>query len=315
MRELGYVRNHAARALRSQRSHMVGVLIPTLDYAIYASLVGAAAQRLSSAGLSALVATFNFDLQTELREARLLIERGAEALILIGQKHDPALYSLLHQHDVIFVNTYTLDPNSTHPSVGFDNAAAAAAMTRHIVHLGHRNICVISGRTHDNDRTTTRLAGIRNELIHHGIALPPDRIIESPYSITSAREASAALLARITPQPTALICGNDVLALGALIECRENGLRVPEDISIVGFDNLELSRHSSPPLTTINVPTAHMGDVAASYLLDRLDGKEVAPQSIVKVEVILRETTAPPRNPMKALKRLAASRAPADEHD
>ncbi|SEL29596.1 transcriptional regulator, LacI family [Roseovarius azorensis] len=294
MKELGYVRNHAARALRSQRSHMVGVLIPTLDYAIYASLVGAATRRLSTAGISALVATFNYDLQTEFKEARLLIERGAEALILIGQKHDPALYSLLHQHDVCFVNTYTLDPHGTHPSVGFDNEAAAAAITRHLVHLGHRNICVISGRTRDNDRTITRLAGIRQELMRHGIELQPDRVIERSYSIANGREACATLLARIHPQPTALICGNDVLALGAIVECRERGLRIPEDISIVGFDNLELSKHSNPPLTTVDVPTEQMGDAAAGYLLDRLDGKEVSPQNSVEVQLILRHTTAPP---------------------
>jgi LacI family transcriptional regulator len=294
MQQLGYMRNHAARALRSQRSHMVGILIPTLDYALYATLVGAATRRLSSAGISALVATFNFDLRTEFREARLLIERGAEGLILIGQKHDPALYSLLDQHDVCFVNTYTLDPSGTNPSVGFDNVAASAAITRHLVHLGHRNVCVISGPTRDNDRTIARLAGIRQELMRHGIDLELERIVECSYSIASGREACASLLARTQPQPTALICGNDVLALGALVECRERGLKVPEDISVVGFDNLELSRHSNPPLTTVNVPTERMGDTAAAYLLDRLDGKNLPPQNTVEVELILRNTTAPP---------------------
>jgi LacI family transcriptional regulator len=294
MQQLGYVRNHAARALRSQRSHMVGVLIPTLDYAIYATLVGAATRRLSSAGISALVATFNFDLQAELKEARLLIERGAEGLILIGQKHDPALYRLLEQHDLFFVNTYTLDPSGVIPSVGFDNIAAAAAITRHLVHLGHRNICVISGPTRDNDRTTNRLTGVRQELMRHGIELEPERVFECSYSIASGRQACASLLTRTQPRPTAVICGNDVLALGALVECRERGLRIPEDISIVGFDNLELSRHTNPPLTTVNVPSEQMGDVSAAYLLSRLEGKEVPPQNSVEVQLILRSTTAPP---------------------
>ncbi len=294
MRELGYVRNHAARALRSQRSHMVGVLIPTLDYALYASLVGAATRRLSAAGISALVATFGYDLETELKEARLLIERGAEGLILIGQKHDPALYDLLYQHDVSFVCTYTLDPQRDRPSVGFDNEAATADITRHLVHLGHSNICVISGRTRDNDRTLDRLNGIRQELLRHGIELAPERIIERTYSIANGREACAEFLSRIHPRPTALICGNDVLALGAIVECRERGLQIPEDISVVGFDNLELSRHTNPPLTTVDVPTEQMGDTAAAYLLDRLDGKEVSPPRSVEVQLILRQTTAPP---------------------
>ena len=120
MLELGYVRNHAARALRSQRSHMVGVPIPTLDYALYASLVGAANRRFSAAGISTLIATFDYDLETEFKEASLLLERGAEALVLIGQRHDPRLCNLLKQFDIPFVTTHVLDPDSAYPTVGFD---------------------------------------------------------------------------------------------------------------------------------------------------------------------------------------------------
>lgn len=295
MLELGYVRNYAARALRSQRSHMVGVLIPTLNYALYASLVGAASRRFSAAGLSTLIATFDYDLGTEFKEARVLLERGAEALMLIGQRHEAKLYSLLEQFDVPFVNTYVLDPDSPHPSVGFDNAAAAASITRHLVHLGHRNICVISGRTSDNDRTTKRLEGIRTELRSHGIELDESMVIERSYTIGNGREACAALLSRVRPRPTAIVCGNDVLAIGAIDECTARGLRIPEDISIVGFDNFELSKHCHPPLTTLDVPAEDMGSKAASYILDRLDGKDVSPYSSVDVQLILRESTAPPK--------------------
>jgi LacI family transcriptional regulator len=296
MRELGYVRNHAARALRSQRSNMVGILIPTLDYALYASLVGAAHRHLSTAGISTLVATFNYDLETEYKEARLLIERGAEALILIGQRHSPRLYQLLQQNNTPFVNTYVMDRNSNHPSVGFDNAEAAASMARHLIHLGHRDICVISGRTKDNDRTRQRLEGIRTELSRHGIELDASRVIERSYSITNGREACASLLSSVKPRPTAIVCGNDVLALGALVECRARGLKVPDDISIVGFDNFELSEHSNPPLTTINVPAEEMGTKAAAYLLARLNGAEASLHSSVNVQLILRDSTAPPKS-------------------
>lgn len=295
MRELGYVRNYAARALRSQRSNMVGILIPTLEYALYASLVGAANQQLSSAGISTLVATFNYDLETEYKEARLLIERGAEALILIGQRHSPRLLELLEQYETPFVNTYVLDRDDDLPSVGFDNAEAAASMTKHLIHLGHREICVISGRTKDNDRTSKRLEGIRQELARHDIELDASRVIERSYSITNGREACANLLSSVQPRPTAIICGNDVLALGALVECRTRGLKVPEDISIVGFDNIELSEHSNPPLTTINVPAEEMGKNAAEYLLARLNGDEAAMHHSVNVQLILRGSTAPPR--------------------
>ena len=296
MLELGYVRNYAARALRSQRSHMVGVLIPTLDYALYARLVGAANTRFSAAGLSTLIATFDYDLDAEVREARLLLERGAEALVFVGDHHRPQLFDMLDQFDVPFVTTYVFDTKSTHPTVGFDNAAAAAKIARHIAHLGHKNICIISGITEDNDRTTKRLEGIRNELASHGVALSDQMIDERPYSISEGRKACALLLSRNTPHPTAIICGNDILALGALIECEAQGLDVPNDISVVGFDNLELSMHSNPPLTTIDVPAEEMGSNAADFILGKLSGADAPAHTSVEVQLILRNSSAPPRS-------------------
>lgn len=297
MQELGYVRNHAARALRSQRSNMIGVLIPTLDYALYARMVGAATEVFSQAGISILIATYDYDLDTEVREARLLLERGAEALMLVGDNHRPGLYDTLDQFGAPFVCTYIFKPDSSHPTVGFDNAAAAAKLAQHLVHLGHREIGVISGLTRDNDRTTGRLEGIRSELMRHGIELPPSMVTESPYSISSGRRACALLLSRNPATLTAIICGNDVLAQGALVECHAHNLRVPQDISIVGFDNLEFSMHSNPPLTTIDVPAEEMGAEAASLILGKLNGDAVAPHNTVKVELILRESSGPAAQP------------------
>lgn len=296
MRELGYVRNYAARALRSQRSHMVGVLIPTLDYALYARLVDAATKQFSEAGISTLIATFGYDLERELRESRLLLERGAEALVLVGEHHRPELLDMLDQFEVPFVNTYVYEPDSMFPSAGFDNSAAAAKITRHLVQLGHTRFCIISGITKDNDRTTKRLEGIRAELSRSGIQLLPSMIVECPYSISDGRKACAQFLSRKSPRPTAIICGNDVLALGALIECGARGLGVPSDISVVGFDNLEISVHSNPPLTTIDVPAEEMGADAAEYVLKKLNGVDVPRHNPVDVQLILRDSSAPPKS-------------------
>ncbi|MDJ0627593.1 MAG: LacI family DNA-binding transcriptional regulator [Rhodobacter sp.] len=293
MLELGYVRNHAARALRSQRSNMVGVLIPTLDYALYARMVGAANATFSEAGISTLIATFNYDLDAEVKEAKLLLERGAEALMLVGDNHRSELHQMLDQAGVPYVCTYVSNPKSPHPTVGFDNATAAAKLAQHLVHLGHRNIGVISGLTKDNDRTTERLEGIKSELSRHSIELRPSMITESRYSISEGRKACIRLLYRNEPKPTSIICGNDVLALGALVECQARGLRVPEDISVVGFDNLEFSMHSNPPLTTIDVPAEEMGTAAANYILGSLDGEAVSLHNPVEVELILRNSSAP----------------------
>ena len=293
MQELGYVRNHAARALRSQRSNMVGVLIPTLDYALYARMVGAANEAFSAAGLSTLIATYGYDLDAEVTEAQQLLERGAEALVLVGDNHRQELHEMLERFGVPCVCTYVSHPKGSHPTVGFDNADAAAKLAQHVAHLGHRRVAVISGVTKDNDRTTERLEGIRAELARHRITLAEAMITESAYSIYDGRKACALLLTRNTPPPTAFVCGNDILALGALAECQARGLRVPEEVSVVGFDNIEFSAHANPPLTTIDVPAEEMGKSAASYVLGNLGGDDVTLHTPVEVELILRGSSAP----------------------
>ena len=293
MQELGYVRNHAARALRSQRSNMVGVLIPTLDYALYARMVGAANATFSDAGVSTLIATYNYDLDAEVDEARQLLERGAEALVLVGDNHRTHLHEMLDQFGVPYVCTYVSNPQGTNPTVGFDNAGAAAKLAQHIVHLGHRRIGVISGLTKDNDRTTERLEGIKAELQRHSIELPGTMVAECPYSIHDGRKACGLLLSRNDPKPTAIICGNDILAFGAIAECQARGISVPDDVSVVGFDNLEFSMHANPPLTTIDVPAEEMGKSAASYVLGALSDQVVSLHNPVEVELILRGSSAP----------------------
>lgn len=293
MNELGYVRNNAARALRSQRSNMVGVLIPTLDYALYARMVGAASEQFSKAGISTLISTFGYDLDAEASEARSLLERGAEALVMVGCEHRPETHAMLQKFGTPYVCTYVLNSDSNHPTVGFDNAAAAARLAQHLVHLGHRRIAVMSGLTKDNDRTTERLEGVKAQLKRQSIDLPDDMVIESAYSIQDGRRACALLLSRAQTPPSAILCGNDILALGALAECQARGLKIPEDISIVGFDNIEFSMHSTPPLTTIDVPAERMGEAAADYILKQLNGEEVSLHNPVDVELILRDSSAP----------------------
>ncbi len=132
--------------------------------------------------------------------------------------------------------------------------------------------------------------------MRHGIELRDSMVVERPYSITDGRKACELLLSRDIPPPTAIICGNDVLAQGALLECTAKGMEIPRDISVVGFDNLEFAIHSNPPLTTINVPAEEMGANAAGYILGKLSGDEVTMHNSVEVQLILRDSSAPPKD-------------------
>ncbi len=292
MRDLGYVPNSAARALRSRRTHIVGIVIPTLNYAMYAQLVEGLQRRLQEHGFSLLVATSEYDLAQEVQRAKVLQERGVEGVVLVGETHHPELYRYLESKGVPYVNTYVYRSDGVHPCVGFDNRRATADVTEFLLGLGHRHFGVISAITAGNDRASERVAGVQVALDAHGLRLPAAAVYERPYSIASGREGFRYLRGLSAP-PTAIVCGNDVLAIGALMEARAMGVRVPDDVSIVGFDNLELAANIEPPLTTVDVPAAEMGERAADFLAARVAGQAVLRAVHLAPTLIARRTTGP----------------------
>jgi LacI family transcriptional regulator len=290
MRDLDYVPNSAARALRSRRTHIMGIVIPTLNYAIYARLVEGLQQRLLHHGYSLLVATSEYDLAAEEERARVLIERGVEGIVLIGDAHRAGLYQLLEGSGTPYVNTYVYRNDQAHPCIGFDNRRTAGEVTEFLLGLGHRIFGVISAITADNDRAAERVAGVRTTLERHGLGLAAEAVYERPYSIASGREGFRYLRGLRNP-PTAIVCGNDVLAIGALMEARALGVEVPAQVSIVGFDNLELAANVEPPLTTVDVPATEMGERAADFLAARVSGQSVLRSLYIEPTLIARRTT------------------------
>jgi len=289
---LGYMPNGAARALRSRRTRLIGTVLPTLDYAIYSRQVEALQKTLSEHGYSLLVTSSGYSRQEEFQQARTLIERGVEGLVLIGGDHHPDLASMLDEQGIPSVDTYVYRPTG-HPCVGFDNAAAVEKAVNHLADLGHTHIAMIAGITHDNDRASARVAGVKAALKKRGLALPPHYLIEKPYKVAAGREAARSLLGAKQP-PTAIFCASDVLAFGVLVECASRGVPIPRQLSVIGFDNLEFCAHMPPGMTTIEVPSADMGENAARYLIRRLADKAGNEYVELEANLILRGTTAPP---------------------
>ena len=295
VRALGYVPDGAARALASRRSNTIGAVIPTLDNAIFARGVEALQQRLSEAGYPLLLASSEYDFDREMMHVGKLIERGIDGLVLIGHDHHPRLYHLLASKEIPYVNAWVHEADSGHPCVGFDNRGAAARIASYLMDMGHRRIAMIAGLGAGNDRARARIAGVGQALASRGLVLAAGGLAECRYDIAEGRQALRRLLARPVV-PTAVICGNDVLAFAALFEARALGIAVPGALSIVGFDDLELARHVEPPLTTMQVPSTEMGRRAAEYLLARIAG-EAALSVELEVNLIVRGTTAPPLSP------------------
>jgi LacI family transcriptional regulator len=293
--ELGYVPHGAARALASRRSRTIGAVVPTLDNSIFASFIHALQRRLIDAGYTLLVSTHDYDLAVEHRIVRTLVERGIDGLVLVGTEHEGDLFRFLQSRRAPYVLSWCVDRSGQHPSVGFDSFAAGRRLAQYLVESGHRDIGVIAGITRGNDRARDRLDGVRSALSEHGIKLPADRVVERPYTLTAGREALLAVYGQGRRRPTAVVCGNDVLALGALAACLDAGISVPHDLSITGFDDLEISTLVRPHLTTMHVPSRQIGVFAAEHLLDRIADRPVAPQRELPAELMVRDTTAAPR--------------------
>ncbi|MBY0267408.1 MAG: substrate-binding domain-containing protein [Burkholderiales bacterium] len=289
---LGYVAHGAARALASRRTQTIAAVVPTLDNAIFANTIHALQRRLDEAGYVLLLASHEFDADIEARVTRKLIERGVDGLVLLGTTHHPEIYRMLEAHALPYVLTWAWDERGNHPCVGFDNHAAAQRITEHLLDLGHRRFAMVSGITAQNERAQERLAGVRAALAARGLEL--QRVVEKPYTHTGGREGLRAVFAGAEP-PTAVICGNDVLAIGAIAECHARGLKVPEDVSITGFDDMELAGMMKPALTTMRFPTAELGAYAANHLLMRLEGKVVDLRCKLPTELVVRDSTAAPR--------------------
>ena len=290
--ELGYVPNGAARALASQKAHAIGAVVPTIENTNFAITAEAAQRRLVEAGYNFLVASTAYSPEREADHVQSLVAHGVDGIILVGAQRDPQIIEFLNARRVPYVVTWTLTHDDT-PSVGFDNAEAARRLANHLLDLGHRQIAVIAGLTRNNDRAAARLEGVRRALGERGLEVPKEMLIERPYRIAEGQFALRALVS-MTPWPTAIICGNDQLALGALVECGRRGIAVPRDLSIVGFDDLEFAGQIAPSLTTIHVPAEEIGLRAAEYLLARIAGQPVATTTEVAVNLIVRESSGPP---------------------
>jgi LacI family transcriptional regulator len=290
-RELGYTPHAGARALASQRSRTIGAVMPTLENINFAVGVAALQRRIAEAGYTLLLGSSNSDLGEELRQVKALAAHGVAGMMLVGARHRAGLYDFLQAKKIPFVNTWVLDPR--HPCVGFDNREIGRALANYLLDLGHVEFGVIAQITGNSDRSAGRVIGIRQALATRGVALPQERLIECPHKITEGQLALRALMGS-SKRPTAVICGTDVLAFGALIEARQLGVVVPRDLSIAGINDAEFAAHLTPPLTTMRLPADEIGTRAAEYLLSRVDSLPKDAATRVAVRLIVRASTAPP---------------------
>jgi len=293
--QVGYVPNSSARSLKQKRTFMIGAVIPTLDNAAYAKMIAAIQKELSPNKFTLIHTESNYNLSAEYEQAKLLIERGAEGLILLGAQHAPSFFTLIKQRQIPCVNTYSYFSDSEIPCVGFDNCLAMYDVVEFLIRMGHGKFAYISGINKDNDRVSERMRGVLKRIHESGLHLPDRLIQQASYTIQDGYQAMKILL-RCYNEFTAVICGSDILAFGALSACRDNHIQVPDDLSIIGFDNQNFAQHLWPPLTTLESPAEKMGELAARMLVNAVNTNTPIEPVLLKTSIIHRKTVGQPRS-------------------
>ncbi|ASJ75267.1 LacI family DNA-binding transcriptional regulator [Granulosicoccus antarcticus] len=293
IRELGYTPHSGGRALASNRSNTVGAIIPTMANAMFASGLQSFQEELAIAGVTLLVASTGYDGKHEFSQIQSLITHGADGLLLIGAARLPETREFLALRQIPYVVSWCYKPDPKILFAGFDNHKAAYGMTMEVLRQGHRKIAMIAGISEGNDRASNRIKGVKQAIRDFGSPAKLLKVMQTPYSQTKGGDAFANLMHKPTV-PTAIICGNDVLAAGAIVRARQLGIAIPRDVSITGFDDIDIATTVYPTLTTVRVPQRRMGRSAARLLLELLTTDNKPASIEFETEIIFRESLAPP---------------------
>jgi DNA-binding LacI/PurR family transcriptional regulator len=291
-RTFNYRPNFFARCLTNKRSYTVGVIIPEISEGYGASILAAIERRMAREGYFHLVASHAWSAELIENTPRLLIQRGVEGLILVNMP-------LEHSLSVPVVNVGGRKPLKDVTNVLLDNERAGRLALEHLVKLGHKRIAFFKGHPGSAD-TEDRWQGIHKAAAELGIQIDSKLTVQlqrqsfppEPPTPEEGYMYAQKLLERKTPF-TALFAFNDISAIGAMGAFREAGLGVPDDISIVGFDDIQAAAFLNPPLTTVRQPLQRMGDLAAKIMLQRINKPGSQPETIfVHPELIARESSA-----------------------
>ena len=293
IKKLGYIPNGAARALSSRNSRVIGAIIPTIDNSIFATGIQALQSYLHTKGYFLLLGSSNYDPELEYELCQNFLVQQVAGIIMMGSTHLPECVSMLTKEGTPLISTGTYKTDGSY-CVGFDNSSAAALAAKYLIDLGHQDFAMIAGITKDNDRAAERITGIRSELRKFDLELSEDRVLERRYEIDEGAAAFRHLMSLDQP-PTAIVCGNDVLGFGAILEANKSGIDIPRDVSVIGFDDLVLSKHLKPSLSTVQIPTEEMWCRAADTLLARLGGLEPPRAIEIDVSLVVRESTGVPK--------------------
>ncbi len=288
-----YRASEVARSLVTRHTRTVGIVVTTIADPFAAGVVDGIEDAATEFGFSVFLANSNADPEREIRVVRSFEERRVDGIIVTSSRAGAIYVRMIGQLRIPIVLLNNQHPSEYVQSVMIDNVEASARATSHLIELGHQNIAYLGDR-YGEQSDTERFSGYRHALQAAGLCFRPEFIVLGDGKPEGGMKAMAQLLA-LAERPTAVFCYNDMSALGALRQVRVAGLQVPGDISLIGFDDLYISQYMQPALTTLRQPMRQMGRMAMETLIQLLKGSASAHSIKVAAELVLRESTAPPK--------------------
>lgn len=293
---LGYVPSEIARGLKHNTTRTLGMLVPNNSNPYFAEIIRGVEHRCYGAGYSLLLCNSNDDAQRQIDHLRVLAERRVDGLVLVASGDDEEIVACCKDLRLPLVLVDREIDSIAADLIEVDHAAGGELATAHLLALGHARVACIVGPA-DLRPSQQREAGWRRALARAGVTPHADEIVRGDFGPQSGAVAMQQLLRSAQP-PTAVFVCNDMMAIGALHAAHEAGVDVPRQLSIVGFDDIELAAYTSPPLTTVAQPKEAIGTGAAELLLERLrDGRTAPRRAILQPELHVRASTAPPQQP------------------
>jgi DNA-binding LacI/PurR family transcriptional regulator len=296
-REKGYTASAVARSLVTRKTKTIGVVVTSIADPFNGEVVEGLEETANRNGYSVILATSQADPEREISVVRSFQERRVDGILVASSRVGSLYMPLLGEMRIPIVLLNNQYPGTFVHTVTFDNVDGALQATRHLIQLGHTRIAYVGDRF-GLASDTERLKGYQNALAEAGLPSPEELVAHGDGKAAGAREAAAKLMGAKTPpnrRPTAVFCYNDMSALGVMEQAEAVGLSIPQDLSIIGFDDLFFTGQLRPPLTTVRQPKKEIGRCAMEQLLALLQGEQADSTTLIKGELVVRGSTAKPR--------------------
>jgi LacI family transcriptional regulator len=294
---LGYVVNLPARSLAGGRSRIIGLLVPNLDNTYVGTIARGIDQELVRINYDLMLYTSHRHPSKESLYVSAIANGLTEGLLLVAPLVPTTYLDALREQNFPYVLVDQTDSTENSNVVEATNWQGAYDATRYLIQLGHNRITFITGATAVRS-AIDRLGGYKAALADCNIPIKEELIIEGDYQQQTGYETTKLLLQTVNPLPTAIFASNDLSAFGATEAVRERGLRIPDDISIIGFDDIPQASLVYPKLTTVRQPLEQMGRVAVKLLLEQIEDRSHPPQRVtLSTELIIRDSCGPYQTP------------------